>query len=117
MPKGNGVIFNDVRQQIGITNTTNFRNSGKFTCEKNGIYLISASIMSYTSDAEMFIYRNNERIAHTELGDHPSHSWWHSGTAVVAQRLGVSDTIWVAIDVNLAAYGGKSCYLSIVKVQ
>ena len=119
MPKGNGVVFNNIGQQIGKTNVTNFRTNGRFICERSGIYLVSVSIMANDNgnDAEFFIRKNNQTIAHVDIGEHSGYNWWYSGTAVVAEHLEVNDSIWVDIDGNFNVYGGTCCFLSLVKVK
>ena len=77
MTKGSAVRFNDIKLQIGINDLSSFRNDGRFICEKSGLYIISTSIMSTTSDAEFSIFVNNDEVAHEDT--------WETGGILVQQ--------------------------------
>ncbi|VDI10351.1 Hypothetical predicted protein [Mytilus galloprovincialis] len=50
--------FDDVKFSMGITNLGAYKNTGRFTCEHEGLYLISASVLSYISGASYKINGN-----------------------------------------------------------
>lgn len=48
----------------GITDLSSIRNDGKLTCEKPGLYLISASVsLSENSNRYYYVYKSNGAIA------------------------------------------------------
>ena len=56
----NGVIkFTDVRLADGIHST----NSGIFTCENPGLYLIFVYIVTNTNQGSYYVYKNTDAIA------------------------------------------------------
>lgn len=59
------MAFDDVKFSLGITNLSTFRNTGKFTFEHGGLYIISASVLSITDNAYYFISLNGNDILRT----------------------------------------------------
>ena len=108
-----GVKFNQVTLNVGIKNIDSFKSSGKFICEIPGLYLISTSIMAATTDTDFYVFRNNEMIAQGAMG----YEAWFTSSAVVILHLSVNDSIWVRYEAGRQMYGGRTCYLSIIKVK
>lgn len=90
---GTVIRFNNVRSSIGITNISAFKSSGKFICEKEGLYLTAASVASSQSSS-FCINNGNTRVSCTENGIF-SGSYWHSGTSVAILHLKVNDNVHV----------------------
>ena len=60
----NGVIqFTDVRLTDGIHSTDSITNSGIFTCENPGLYLIFVYIVTNTNHGSYYAYKNTDAIA------------------------------------------------------
>jgi hypothetical protein len=61
------VSYSPVREPnataMGITHIDAFKTSGKFTCERSGIYLIAAFVQSNTHENGFTITKNNQGIA------------------------------------------------------
>lgn len=55
--------FDNVRTNSGISNLSSFRNSGKFTSESDGLYLVISWITSETNSAEFSRYCNGNSLA------------------------------------------------------
>lgn len=97
-PTKSGIIkFDNVAFSVGIANLSAFKSSGKFVCEKEGLYLFSVSVYSNTNDAFFNIYLNGKRISYTYIGynsNNPS-SMGNTGAAVHALQLRLNDSVWV----------------------
>lgn len=65
---GDILLFDDIRSSVGITDTTNLTTSGKFIVKIEGLYLITAQIMSVTQNSKIGFYVNGERVAKTYIG-------------------------------------------------
>lgn len=64
--------FDDVRFSVGIRHLSAYTNTGKFICEKKGVYLFS-SILSTTNSAEYYIRMNGKVIYTTNI-------WYNSSS-------------------------------------
>lgn len=111
--------FDDVSFCIGINNLASYKNTGKFICEKKGIYLISASIMSTSNYGFYYIYLNGRQITNTMTGyNSNSPTTVHqTGTVVVALQLHPNDTVWLYNTASYTMKGGLWSTLTIVKVK
>ncbi|CAG2246630.1 unnamed protein product [Mytilus edulis] len=89
--------FDDVKYSVGITNLSSFKTTGKFTCEHEGLYLISASVMSYTTGANYFIKLNGNDISQTYIG---------IGAVSVSRKLNQNDQVWLYASGSWYVYGG-----------
>ncbi|XP_071124103.1 interaptin-like [Mytilus edulis] len=58
---GSVVQFSQVFFSVGISDLTLYRNSGKFKCEKHGLYTISVTITMYDNGGEFYIYVNGKK--------------------------------------------------------
>lgn len=118
---GEIIKFSDVKLSNGIGNIDKFRSSGKFTCEKQGLYLVGAYINSYSFGAQFKIVRNGNMISqvHFRPDSIPKGtSSLHTGTGVIAVQLNVKDTLNVKAGyTNMYVIGsGYSC-LTVIKVK
>lgn len=89
--------FDNVILSVGYNNLPAYKSSGKFICERNGLYLISASIASGANNAQYYLYLNNDMIASTYISgstNYPS-TTWNTGTIVLALQLRHSDSVYV----------------------
>lgn len=90
--------------------------TGKFTCEREGLYIISASVMSHTSGAEYFIRRNGLSITGTYIGDHSS-TKVHTGAVTVTQKLNPNDQVWLYAYGSWVLYNDVYSTLTIIKIK
>ncbi|XP_071177348.1 uncharacterized protein [Mytilus edulis] len=96
--------FGDIRTHVGILNDnlSSFRSSGKFTCQKEGLYRISSWMLSDTDIATIGIYRNSNNLAKVYITyDSDSDTSAGTGTAVVTVELQVGDTVYVKAENNM----------------
>lgn len=92
---GSVVKFSDVKFNVGIDTLSSFKNTGKFVCEKNGLYIVSSSMEIGSNEAEFHIYVNGKVF--TKNYKHDSSSWWHSSSVSIVIELKTNDTVWVQI--------------------
>ncbi|CAG2240768.1 unnamed protein product [Mytilus edulis] len=92
---GSVVRFDNVRTNRSISNVSSFRNSGKFTSESEGLYLVSSWILSDTNSAEFAIYCNGNSLASAYIKYIAGGYNIGTATAVVVVELKVGDTVWV----------------------
>lgn len=118
-PSGFVLKFDDISTQTGINNISSFRSTGKFTCESEGLYLISSWVESGTSFARFGVYRNNFLLAnayitYTDRGSVVI----GTGTAVIAVELQVGDLVYVKTKTNMIPYiSSKDSCLTIAKLK
>ncbi|XP_071177278.1 uncharacterized protein [Mytilus edulis] len=115
---GTIIKFDDVKFSLGVTNLASYNNIGKFTCEHDheGLYLISASVMSYTNHAFFYIYLNGNSISETYIGDH-SATYIHTGAVTVTQKLKLNDQVWLYAPGSWYLFGGLYSTLTIIKIK
>ncbi|VDI22108.1 Hypothetical predicted protein [Mytilus galloprovincialis] len=89
---GSFIKFPDVLSKIGISNMSTFKSSGKFTCEAEGLYQISVTILSHTGGKRFGIYMNNHLVSKAYIS---STSNSESGTAVAVVVLKRNDKVSV----------------------
>ncbi|CAG2246178.1 unnamed protein product [Mytilus edulis] len=97
--------FNDVKFSVGVTNLATYKSTGKFTCEQEGLYILSASVMSHTSNAYYHISLNGNYISETYIGQHSS-SYAQTGAVTVIHNLNQNDQVWLIPSGSWYLYGG-----------
>ena len=98
---------------ISTTGVGKIKQTGTFTCETAGLYLMSALIMSYTNGAVTIMYRNNNVIVY---GYFSVNGNYQTTTVVVLQLLDVNDIISLEAHDNMYIYGGLHTWLSVVQI-
>ncbi|XP_076071312.1 uncharacterized protein LOC143042745 isoform X8 [Mytilus galloprovincialis] len=107
--------FDDVRYSEGITNLSSYKTTGKFTCEREGLYLISASVMSYTSGANYYIKLNGNDISLTYIGSNGGQEF--TGAVSVTRKLNKNDQVWLYASGSWYLYRGVYSKLTIIKIK
>ena len=108
-----GVIeFTDVKISDGIHNTDSIRNSGIFTCENPGLYLISVYITTDAKHSHYKVYKNTVRIA---AGCSSLAGFFETTSVTVIERLTVNDTISVTGD--MLVDGSPYSCLTILQIK
>ncbi|XP_071123138.1 uncharacterized protein [Mytilus edulis] len=111
--------FNDEHCSVGITNLTAYRTTGKFTCEHEGLYIISASLMSFTGGANYHISLNGKAISQTDI-DHSGGGANEDriGAVTLTWKLNLNDQVWLESGINSwYLYGGQASTFTIVKIK
>ena len=108
-----GVIkFTDVKISDGIHNTDSIRNSGIFTCENPGLYLISVFIQINTNHGYYDVHKNTVPIARgvSSLTD-----CYETTSVTVIELLTVNDTI--SVTGNMYVYSDFESCLTILQIK
>lgn len=99
---------------LGINNISTFKSTGTFVCEKEGLYMIAATVSSKDSYANFCIRRYGTAISCAEIGKHSGDAW-HSGTSVIALHLQVNAQIYV--DTGMTVEYGQWTHFTIIKIK
>lgn len=114
------IKFSNVKLSSGIGNVANFKSSGTFTCEKQGLYLVGAYIMSYSTLAGFQIIKNGILVSRVQVSPtftSTGNDNYHTGTGIIAVHLNSNDTINIKSSHTMKVYpGGYSC-LTVIKVN
>lgn len=112
---GSIVPFKSVKVTNGISTSGvgKIKQTGTFTCETAGLYLISAFIMTDTNGADTVIYRNNNLVA---SGYFSLNGSYQTTTMVFLQRLDVNDVISIKAGNSMHIYGYPHTCLSVVQI-
>jgi hypothetical protein len=102
-----------VMNGISTTGVGKITQTGTFTCETAGLYLISAFILTNTNGAVTGMYRNNNLIAYGYFSYNGHHQ---TTTVVVLERLDVNDIISIRAVGNMYIYGVLNGCLSVVQI-
>ncbi|CAC5389214.1 unnamed protein product [Mytilus coruscus] len=89
--------FDDIQYSVDITNLSAYKTTGKFTCEHEGLYMISASVMSHTPGADYYISLNGNYISQTDI-DHSSNDGElkdRIGAVTLTRKLNLNDQVWL----------------------
>ncbi|VDH98356.1 Hypothetical predicted protein [Mytilus galloprovincialis] len=108
--------FGDVKLSVGITNLSAYKTTGKFTCEHEGLYILSASVMSYTDNARYFIYLNGNTISETYISQNRNNEVY-TGAATVTLEINPNDKVWLYADGSWYLSGGLLSRLTIIKIK
>lgn len=111
LSSGSVVRFNNIRKNIGISSISSFQNSGKFTCEYEGLYLVSSWILSNTDESQFAIYYNGQSLASAYvMYDAAPEINVGTATAIVSVELKVGDTVWVQTKNRMFVGYQGSCF-------
>ncbi|CAG2246960.1 unnamed protein product [Mytilus edulis] len=108
----NAIKFDQVRSHVGILDMAAIRTTGKFTCEKGGVYHISVVINTPTDHSSFSIYMNGNSVSKLSIS---SDNHVDTGTSVVALELQIGDIVWVQADTDIHVYFHWSC-MTVVKL-
>lgn len=121
-PSTSGIVattimkFDNVKYSVGVTNLAAYKTTGKFLCEKEGLYIISASVMSYTDEATYYIYLNGNNISVTGIADHTG-SYFFTGAVTIIQKLRPSDQVWLYAHRSWYLYADLYSKVIIIKIK
>ena len=115
---GSTILFNNVHHSYGITNSTlsKFKSTGKFVCEKEGLYLIASNIISGKSGSLFKIMKNQEELSRTYIGYYGSGTSYHSGTGIAVAILQIIDTIYIVSGGTISISSPENA-LIIIKIK
>ncbi|VDI57013.1 Hypothetical predicted protein [Mytilus galloprovincialis] len=116
---GKIITFSNVKMSNGIGNVNNFKSSGKFTCEKPGLYLIGVYIVSYTKNSEFHIMKNGINVSRVYVRPYlnSADDNHHTGTGIIAVQLDVNDTLNINAYSKMQVLGSAYSCMTIIKVK
>lgn len=116
MWSGNKVVkFDTIQLHYGVNNLSRFKSEGKFIAEIEGLYTVSAWILSASSGAEFGIYHNDRLITRIYINEISNELQSASGMATI--ELQINDTVWIGTFQYMSIYSTyRSCF-TIVKVK
>lgn len=108
-----GVIrFDQLRSHVGIADLSTIRSTGKFTCEKAGLYQVSVVINTPTDHARFSTHVNGNLVSTLSVS---TDNHVDTGTSVIAVELQAGDVVWVQADTDIHVYFHWSC-MTVVKI-
>ncbi|VDI10352.1 Hypothetical predicted protein [Mytilus galloprovincialis] len=110
------IKFDNVKFSVGITNMSAYKTTGKFTCEQEGLYLISASVLSNTNSAHYYVILNGKSVSLTYIGSHSS-TYDHTGAVTITQNLHPNDQVWLYADGSWFLFGNLHSQFTIIKIK
>lgn len=116
---GDYIIFPYVKTRYGVSNSTvsALGNSGKFKCEKAGLYLLSASLMTLTKTyVEIQMHRNNgEQLAIFPFPEITGKSH-RTNTFLFLQHLNMHDILYMQAHTTASIYGNQWSCISFLQL-
>lgn len=107
---GSIIPFSNVRTRFGISDSivTTFSRSGNFKCEKPGLYLISAFLMTDSTGYQRFnFYRNNDNVVafFASVNSGSGSSNYQTSTFLILQYLDTNDSLYIKPEQNGKIWG------------
>lgn len=110
-------MFTGIRTSNGLNSTrlADIGNKGYFTCDKDGLYMISVSIITHTTSGRVYMYKNGSVLNRIYL--HNAHdSDVKTTTFNSLERLSKGDTIILKASTTLYVYGSSYSVLSVLQI-
>ncbi|CAG2228743.1 unnamed protein product [Mytilus edulis] len=113
---GSVVKFSDVKFSEGMGDLSTFKSTGKFKCERSGLYILSVTLEFDVNGSEFYINVNGKVF--TKNYKQQQSGWWHSSSAVIAIELNTNDTVWVQVGVKAThVRDGLHSRFTIIKIH
>lgn len=116
---GDYIIFPYVKTRYGVSNSTvsALGNSGKFKCEKAGLYLLSASLTTNTKTyVQIQMHRNNgEQLVLIAFPEITGYSY-RTNTFSFLQHLNMHDILYMQADTTATIYGNQWSCISFLQL-
>ena len=99
-----------------INNLSGYKNTGKFACEKDGLYLVSTTVVLEMKGLEFSVCVNGN--VYTRSYKYQQDNWGHSSTTIITIELQTIDTVWVETGgTSFTVRGGLYSMFNIIKVK
>lgn len=108
-------MFTGIKTSNGLNSTrlADIRNKGYFTCDKNGLYWISVSIITHTKSARVDLFKNASLLNYMYLQQLTSDELT---TFVSLERLSAGDTISVKSGGTTHIHGNQHSVFSVFQL-
>ncbi|CAC5384650.1 unnamed protein product [Mytilus coruscus] len=106
------IKFPSTKTSIGINSLTEFQNTGKFICEKAGVYLFAVYITYYGNyNADFELKKNNQRISIVMIvyGTHAGGNYY-SGSGTVVVQMNAGDILFAEANRHMTVAGSYNCF-------
>lgn len=117
-PSGSTIIFPFEYAKYGVSDSTllEFGSSGKYVCEKAGLYLISGFFVTGTKVyARLDFYKNNERI-HVLYFSVTTGTSYQTSCIFTIQFLNIHDTVYIKSGSAMSLVGDTGSCLSFLQL-
>lgn len=108
------IQYGNIEVANGIHNISSIKNSGVFTCEKDGIYHISVYITTNTLHSRFLVLKNGKWFAEVFFS---FESRYQTGTTVFVTNMTVGDTFEIEAQTDIYIYGLHESGLTITQLQ
>ncbi|VDI83336.1 Hypothetical predicted protein [Mytilus galloprovincialis] len=103
--------FPNTKTSVGFNHVAEFFKTGKFTCEKSGVYLFSVHIAHYgPADSSFELQRNGEMISRVMIVSGTHSSAYYSGSGTVVVQINAGDTLFAMANRNVNNAASYSCF-------
>lgn len=120
MSAGTTIKFPNILFSYGLLNLSTFKNTGIFTCEREGFYLLIGSVTAgSTSDAGFDFYKNNRQTTgHIYIGESSTSTReYNSGTGSLLLELKIGDKVYIqTIQSDMNVYESLSLF-TVIKIK
>ncbi|CAC5389434.1 unnamed protein product [Mytilus coruscus] len=112
---GSTIMFTSLRTSNGLNSTrlADIRNKGYFTCDKDGLYWISISIVTHTASGQVHLYKNSKLMNVINLQHETSDELT---TFASLERLSISDIIIAKAGTKVGIHGNQYSVLSVFQL-
>lgn len=103
------ITFPNIQTRYGVSDSalSDFGKSGKFRCEKAGLYLISGYIMiETTGTVRLDFYNNDKRIVLLYFTSNAQRTF-QTGSILTLQYLNIHDTLYIKAGNDALIAGGE----------
>ncbi|CAC5362902.1 unnamed protein product [Mytilus coruscus] len=117
---GTTIIFPYVQTSYGVSSSIRsaLGNSGKFKCEKAGLYLISAYLMTGTASyVELSVIKNGYMISALSFPEITAGAKYRTSTFLTMQSLNINDALEIQTSHNVNIYNDRYSCLSILQLS
>lgn len=108
-------MFNNLRTSTGLNSTrlADIRHKGYFTCDQDGLYWISISLIVHTASSRVDLYKNSNVLNYIYL----NYVSYHDMTTFASlERLSVGDTIIAKAGTTVEIHGRYNSVLSVFQL-
>lgn len=110
-------MLTGIRTSNGLTSTrlADIQNKGYFTCDNNGLYQISVSLMTYTVPSRIDVYKNSRLVNYIYLRS-GNGATTRQTTFVLLEHLSKGDTIILKAGTKIGVYGDGYSIISVLQI-
>lgn len=110
--------FPSTKTSTGINNVAEFKNTGKFTCEKSGVYLFAAYI-TYEGNSNAFfeMQRNSQVLSHVLITYGTDSGKYFSASGTMAVQMNAGDILFAKANTDIAVVGNNYSCFTVLRIN